>query len=69
MNPAAVVYDQVNHVDHKLQETNNSFFGILLYIDIKTRPDIAVAVSVLGQYVKSLTHPHLKKTNHILRYL
>jgi hypothetical protein len=46
-----------------------SFVGMLLYIAITARPDIAPAVSAAGRYAQNPGPEHWKAILHILRYL
>jgi transposase InsO family protein len=61
---------------HKLEgiplESNDSYrklIGMLLYLSINSRPDIAAAVSILCQKVSAPTDVDLTEAKRILRYL
>jgi len=43
--------------------------GSLLYIMLRTRPDIAFAVTKLAQHAANPSQEHLDKAKYILRYL
>ena len=46
-----------------------SFIGKLMYTMVGTRPDIAFAISKLGQYANNPTSKHLKLAKKVLCYL
>ena len=43
--------------------------GSLLYLSMKTRPDIAFAVSRAARFCSKPTHQHLIAVKRVLRYL
>jgi hypothetical protein len=43
--------------------------GSLLYLSVKTRPDIAYAVGVLARFMSCPKAPHLKAAKHVIRYI
>ena len=45
-----------------------SIIGSLLYIATHTRPDIAVATSILARYVENLSMKHQKAVVKIVKY-
>ena len=57
--------------DSKLfnQELYQSAIGSLLYLSIRTRPDIAYAVSNVARFCFKPTMEHWKSIKHIIRYL
>lgn len=50
-------------------EQYQSIIGALLYIAVNTRPDIAIATSILGRRVSSPTTNDLIEAKRVLRYL
>lgn len=46
-----------------------SLLGALLYLSTRTRPDLAVAVSLLGKYQAEPGLDHWRMLKHVLRYL
>ena len=48
------------------QELNQSTVGKLLYLSIRTRPDIAFAVSTAAKFTAKPTEQHWKAVKHIL---
>ena len=51
------------------QELYQSTVGKLLYLSIRTRPDIAFAVSTAAKFTAKPTEQHWKAVKHILRYI
>ena len=51
------------------QEMYQSAVGKLLYLAIRTRPDIAYAVSSVARFTTNPTEEHWKAVKHIFRYL
>jgi hypothetical protein len=43
--------------------------GSLMYMTVMTRPDLALAVSTLSQYLKSPHSTHLRAVTHAFQYL
>jgi Reverse transcriptase (RNA-dependent DNA polymerase) len=62
---------QLTHEGADLPEDNDyaSIVGSLLYLAVKTRPDIAHAVGVLSRFMTCAKVPHLKAAKNVLRYL
>lgn len=53
-------------VDKKCFE---QIIGLLLYLALRTRPEIFVAVLILARFQKATTSFYIKATTRILRYL
>jgi len=51
------------------QREYQSLVGSLMYIAVRTRPDLAFALSVLSKYNSKPTTDHLLATKRVLRYL
>jgi hypothetical protein len=51
------------------KRTYQEMIGLLMYVTVMTRPDLAFAVSTLSQYLKSPHFTHLKAVTCIFRYL
>ena len=51
------------------QELYQSAIGSLLYLSIRTRPDIAYTVSNVARFCSKPTMEHWKSIKHIMRYL
>jgi hypothetical protein len=62
-------YEKDPNPDPKLLDEYRSLIGILLYLSICTRPDIANAVRCLGTYVTSCTKLHFDAAIGVLAYL
>ena len=43
--------------------------GLLMYLAIRTCPDIALAVQKLSQFLTSFNQSHIKAAKHLMRYL
>jgi hypothetical protein len=62
-SPAAVPDDQITNAPYRMA------IGQLLYLTMKTRRDIAVAVGILSRNVASPTELHWAAVKRLLRYL
>lgn len=51
------------------QQRHRSIDGSLIYLAVKTRPDICLAASMLGAYVESSTKLALVAAKHVVRYI
>lgn len=69
INRAAEIYNKADHIDQELHATYHSIVDSLFYIDVKSRPDMAVVACILGQNMKKFTHTHLKAVHHVLQHL
>ena len=59
--------DTVN--ENPIRRLYQSMVGALMYVMLGTRPDIAFAVSTLGQHNANPTTQHLQAAKQVLRYL
>lgn len=61
----------LEHEGELLKEGNEyaAIVGSLLYLSVKTRPDIAHALGVLSRFMSCPRVPHLKAAKNVLRYL
>jgi hypothetical protein len=50
-------------------KTMQQAIGMLNYLALHTRPDIAFTVNILAQFAASPTHAHWSMVKHLLRYL
>jgi hypothetical protein len=55
--------------DSKLQTQYQSVIGSLLYLMLRTRPDITYAVIKMSQFSANPSQEHLDKAMYIMRYL
>jgi hypothetical protein len=63
---------KLEHVGEELEEGKNDYaaiLGSLLYLAVKTRPDISHAVSVLSRFMSCPRVPHLQAAKRVLRYI
>jgi hypothetical protein len=62
---------QLTNEGEPLPEENDyaAIVGSLLYLSVKTRPDIAYAVGVLARFMSCPKIPHLKAAKHVVRYI
>jgi hypothetical protein len=63
---------KLEHTGEMLQEEKNEYsaiVGSLLYLAVKTRPDIAHAVGVLSRFMSCPRVPHLMAAKRVLRYI
>jgi hypothetical protein len=65
MDPGTKLKDSENHTDEPYRE----LIGSLQYLALMTRPDIAVAVNMLGRYQSQPGKEHFMGLKRILRYL
>jgi hypothetical protein len=56
-------------VDKKLRTKYQQVIGLLLYLILGTRPDIAFAVMKMAQFAINLSEEHLTKALYICKYL
>jgi hypothetical protein len=56
-------------VDEKLHIKYQQVIGLLLYLMLGTRPDIAFAVMKMAQFAANLSEEHLTKALYICKYL
>ena len=69
VNPGVKLSKGTENSEYMDIELYQSAVGKLLYLSIRTRPDIAFAVSSVARYTAKPTVDHLKAVKHILRYL
>jgi hypothetical protein len=63
---------KLDHTGEELQDEKNDYaaiVGSLLYLAVKTRPDIAHAVGVLSRFMSCPRLPHLQAAKRVLRYI
>lgn len=69
MNPSHEVSISTAELNDEHAGNYRSIVGSLLYIAIKTRPDISTAASMLGTFVSRPEAKHLKAAHRVLKYL
>ena len=62
---------KLSHEGEELPENNEyaAIVGSLLYLAVKTRPDISYAVGVLTRFMSCPRLPHLQAAKRVLRYI
>lgn len=69
MNPQIDMAQTSTNLNPTEHNKYRSVLGKMLYVARITRPDIAVAVNILGRYVSSPTHEHLLTMRKLSGYL
>ena len=63
------LHAKVGEINASLQSQYQSIIRSLLYIMLRTRPDLAYSVIKMSQYSSNSSEEHLQKTMQIVRYL